>query len=159
LRKMRSQRSASQRTFRHIESRCWRRDEFSHGPTSIKWPVYLINSSRDLDRKRGRDSSRKFCGVTLDLSNSAFLNGEELRFQGESQQPSKARVKFSHWWEMLHSSAQAIANSGDRCFGVIALSAGREIIYHPHGDERIQIRLQKAEEESWNVQASIKQAH
>lgn len=110
--------------------------------------VYLINPHGILVGEQGVIQVGSFLASTLDVSNRDFLEGKELFFKGTSRAVLENRGHIEALYGDVVLVSALLKNEGiiDAAQGVIACGAGQEVLYLPHGDERIQVRLSSAKE-------------
>ena len=107
--------------------------------------VYLVNPSGILIGSSGVINVNSFIASTLNVSNSAFMNGGDFIFKGDSNANIKNLGTINAVGGDVFLIAKSIENAGtiNAPKGTVGLAAGDEVLLKSSGDQRIFVRVKK----------------
>lgn len=112
-----------------------------HGNLTANGRIYLINPNGIVVGNGARIDTAAFIASTLDVSDTDFLAGGDLRFSGASRASVRnlGTITASNGDVILIGIDVSNEGSISSPAGVTALAAGSEVLLSPAGDQRIQI--------------------
>ncbi|MCB1107303.1 MAG: filamentous hemagglutinin N-terminal domain-containing protein [Chlamydiia bacterium] len=101
--------------------------------------VFLINPNGILIGKGAMIDTNAFVASTLDILDSEFLHGKDLRFRGPSEEKVVNLGTIHSRGGDIALIGRYVENHGllQSPKGMVALAAGKEVLLKPSGDERI----------------------
>ncbi|HRQ87984.1 MAG TPA: filamentous hemagglutinin N-terminal domain-containing protein, partial [Bacteroidia bacterium] len=128
-----------------------------HGTLQSNGQIYLINPNGVLVGAGGVVNTGGFLASTLDVSDSDFLAGGDLRFKGDSTASVVNLGKISGSTADVILIAQTVENHGtiDAPNGTAALAAGSEVLVKASGQERVFVEAGSASGTSSATQAGL----
>ncbi len=128
-----------------------------HGTLQSNGQIYLINPNGVLVGKNGVVNTGGFLASTLDVSDSDFLAGGDLRFSGGSTASVVNLGKIRGSTSDVILIAHTVENHGtiDAPRGTAALAAGSEVLVKASGQERVFVEAGSASGTSSATQAGL----
>ena len=113
------------------------------GTLKANGQVFLINPNGIVVGKDGVINTQSFVASTLDVSNAEFMSGNDLRFNGNSEEMIINLGNIEAAGGDVYLIAQKIDNQGvlSANEGEVGLAAGTDVLLSVDADEKLNVRL------------------